>query len=156
MEEIFRRLELIEKKTEDCASTVGECAKSMQDCVTGMQLIQKEMTHQSTLTDKSLASIQNLVETQNIILFGNPRQDSKDRGMLGDVEQLKSTDARKKKLYWLSIPAIITLMLTSFWNTFFGKEDHGRSEVSSETKVNKTGPGTQHLRFHDRSDREGR
>tara|TARA_R110002167_G_scaffold61913_4_gene174907 strand:- start:12917 stop:13381 length:465 start_codon:yes stop_codon:yes gene_type:complete len=152
MDEVFRRLELIEKKTDDCASTVGECAKSMQQCATDMQLIQKEMTHKNTLTEKTLESIQNLVETQSIILFGNPRQDSKDRGMVGDVEQLKSTDARKKKLYWLTVPAIMALLVTSFWNSIFGKEDHGRSE-ETKTTVQKTGPGSGYLHGENRSRR---
>ena len=150
MDEIYRRLELIEKKTDDCAADVNKCATSMERCASDMKLIQQEIKHKNTLTEKSLEGIQNLVETQNIILFGNPRQDSKDRGMVGDVEQLKSTDARKKKLYWLSVPVVITLMLSSFWNTFFGKEDHGRSE-ETKTTVQKTGPGSGYLHGDHRS-----
>lgn len=151
-DELQRRLELIEKKTDDCASTVNQCAQSMQQCANDMNLIQKDLSHKNDLTERTLANIQFMVETQQIILSGNPRQDSKDRGLIGDVEQLKSTDARKKKFYWLLVPVFITAMVSSFWNAFTGngKESHENSEPT-KTTVQKTGPGSRAVYGTDRN-----
>lgn len=155
MEELYRRLELIEKKTDDCASTVNQCANSMQQCATDIKLIQQDLTHKNLLSEKRMDQMQDLVETQHLVLHGNPRQDTKDRGLIGDVEELKGSEARKKKLYWSTIAAVIMVMVSSFWNyvSGSGKEDHGRSEPT-ETTVHKTGPDPGDVRRHNRSDRE--
>lgn len=142
------RLKRIEDKTDRCIDGLNKCSSSVV-------MLKQQLDTQNQLTRHQLEQMTEMLEIHQIVLNGNPRQDTKDRGMIGDVEQLKSTDARKKKLYWLTLPAVMALLVTSFWNSMFGKEDHGRSETTTETKVNKTGPGSQHLRIHNRSDREG-
>ncbi|WP_145309655.1 hypothetical protein [Gimesia fumaroli] len=154
MDELNRRLELIEKKTDDCAASVSDCAQSMNECSKNIELMQRDMKHQNDLSERRMYQIEQLLDTQHLVLNGNPRQDTKDRGLIGDVEQLKSSEARKKKLYWSTVAAFIMLMASSFWNliTGSGKEDHGRSEPK-ETTVQKTGPGKSYLHSGRRSDR---
>ncbi|WP_145448960.1 hypothetical protein [Gimesia panareensis] len=157
-EEILRRLSVLEKHMENhadqCATTVDRCALSMQQSATDIRLIQERSTHQNQLTERRLDHIQDLVETQHLVLNGNPRQDTKDRGLIGDVEQLKSSDARKKKLYWSMITAFVVVMASSLWSfiTGSGKEDHGRSEPT-ETTVQKTSPDARYLHGDHRSRR---
>ena len=119
-EEIMRRLECLEKKvdkhSEQCLNSSNQCATSMQQSAADIKLIQEKFTHRDQLAERRLDHLQNLVETQHLVLNGNPRQDTKDRGLIGDVEQLKSAEARKKKLYWSMITAFAMLIVTSVWN----------------------------------------
>ena len=147
MEEINRRLDHIESSVDQCSQLINECSKNFE-------LLQRDLNHQNQTSETRMYQMEQLLETQHLVLFGNPRQDTKDRGLIGDVEQIKSTETRKKKLYWSTIAAVIMVMVSSVWNliTGNGKEDHGRSEPT-ETTVQKTGPGKSYLHGGRRSDR---
>lgn len=146
MEERFKALE---DKTENCT-------KAINDCSTSITLLREQLTHKNELTERQMEistqrmdQLQDSIVTQTYILHGNPKQDTKDRGLIGDVEQLKSTDARKKKYYWITIPVVVAILGGSIWNSILGmgKEDHGRTE----TKANKTSPDSGRLPRHDRN-----
>lgn len=140
------RLKRIEEKTDRCLEGLNKCASSVV-------LLKQHLDNQNQLSGQRMDQLQDLVETQNLVLNGNPRQDTKDRGLIGDVELLKDSAARKKKYYWMTIPVVITVLVSSFWNAIFGKDDHGRSEPT-EAKANKTSPGPGNVWRHDRSRRE--
>jgi hypothetical protein len=154
-EDISKRLLQLEMQTGQCMTTVAECSLSMQRCASDVNSIQKDIKHQNQMTETCLKSIQSLLEEHHLLLNGNPRQDTKDRGLIGDVEQLKSSDARKKKLYWSMISAFVVVIVSSLW-TFVtgvtGKESNERSEPT-ETTVQKTSPDTHFLHGDRRSTR---